>query len=64
MLEPVFDRIVLKLSGEALMGSQDFGIDEPVVAQIALRPSRHVVFWIVWWVIKFHRCFGKKSRAA
>ena len=35
MLEPVFDRIVLKLSGEALMGSQDFGIDEPVVSQIA-----------------------------
>jgi uridylate kinase len=35
VLEPVFDRIVLKLSGEALMGSQTFGIDEPVVAQIA-----------------------------
>ncbi len=35
MLEPVFDRIVLKLSGEALMGSQSFGIDEPVVSQIA-----------------------------
>ena len=32
---PVFERIVLKLSGEALMGSQEFGIDEPVVAQIA-----------------------------
>ncbi len=35
MLEPVFDRILLKLSGEALMGSQDFGIEEPVVSQIA-----------------------------
>ena len=35
MLEPVFDRIVLKLSGEALMGSQSFGIDEPAVVQIA-----------------------------
>jgi len=35
VLEPVFDRIVLKLSGEALMGSQPFGIDEPVVAQVA-----------------------------
>jgi uridylate kinase len=33
--EPVFDRIVLKLSGEALMGSQSFGIDEPLVSQIA-----------------------------
>ena len=35
MPEPVFDRIVLKLSGEALMGSQSFGIDEPLVSQIA-----------------------------
>ena len=35
MPEPIFDRIVLKLSGEALMGSQDFGIDEPVVVQVA-----------------------------
>lgn len=32
---PVFDRVLLKLSGEALMGSQSFGIDEPIVVQIA-----------------------------
>ncbi|MDX1502678.1 MAG: UMP kinase [Thermoanaerobaculia bacterium] len=32
---PVYKRVVLKLSGEALMGRQSFGIDEPVVAQIA-----------------------------
>jgi uridylate kinase len=32
---PLFHRILLKLSGEALMGRQSFGIDEPVVAQIA-----------------------------
>ena len=30
-----FQRVLLKLSGEALMGSQPFGIDEPVVAKIA-----------------------------
>jgi uridylate kinase len=30
-----FRRILLKLSGEALMGRQSFGIDEPVVATIA-----------------------------
>jgi len=30
-----FKRVLLKLSGEALMGSQPFGIDEPVVAKIA-----------------------------
>jgi len=33
--EPVYRRILLKLSGEALMGSQSYGIDEPVVATIA-----------------------------
>lgn len=32
---PVFKRILLKLSGEAFMGSQGFGIDDAAVAQIA-----------------------------
>jgi uridylate kinase len=32
---PVFRRVLLKLSGEALMGSQPFGIDEKVVSTIA-----------------------------
>jgi uridylate kinase len=32
---PVFRRVLLKLSGEALMGSQPFGIDEAVVAAVA-----------------------------
>jgi uridylate kinase len=32
---PVYGRILLKLSGEALMGSQPFGIDEKIVAAIA-----------------------------
>jgi uridylate kinase len=30
-----YKRILLKLSGEALVGSQSFGLDEPVVATIA-----------------------------
>jgi uridylate kinase len=30
-----YRRILLKLSGEALMGEQSFGIDEPVVSKIA-----------------------------
>lgn len=33
--EPAYQRILLKLSGEALMGDQPFGIDERVVATIA-----------------------------
>jgi uridylate kinase len=33
--QPAYRRILLKLSGEALMGSQSFGLDEAVVAQIA-----------------------------
>ena len=33
--EPVYKRVLLKLSGEALMGGQSFGIDEQVVARVA-----------------------------
>ena len=32
---PVFRRILLKLSGEALMGDRPFGIDEPTVHAVA-----------------------------
>ncbi len=34
-LKPAYKRILLKISGEALMGRQTYGIDEPVVAEIA-----------------------------
>jgi uridylate kinase len=33
--QPAYKRVLLKLSGEALMGTQPFGIDERVVATIA-----------------------------
>lgn len=35
MSEPVFHRILVKLSGEALMGAQGFGVDADVAARIA-----------------------------
>jgi uridylate kinase len=35
MPEPVYRRVLLKLSGEALMGEQAFGIDPAVTTQIA-----------------------------
>ncbi len=35
MAEPVFRRILLKLSGEALLGSQGFGVDPEVASRIA-----------------------------
>ena len=35
MSQPAYKRIMLKLSGEVLMGSQSFGIDESVVQEIA-----------------------------
>lgn len=35
MSEPTFHRILLKLSGEALMGSRGFGVDPEIVARIA-----------------------------
>ncbi|MDQ2694158.1 MAG: UMP kinase [Pseudomonadota bacterium] len=34
-LKPVFQRILLKLSGEALMGGGDYGIDPAVIGRIA-----------------------------
>lgn len=34
-MKPVFDRILLKLSGEALMGSQNYGIDTLVAESVA-----------------------------
>jgi uridylate kinase len=39
--EPVFERILLKLSGEALMGSRDYGTDPETVQAIA-RQIKHV----------------------
>jgi uridylate kinase len=33
--EPIFKRILLKLSGEALMGEQDYGIDAPTIDDLA-----------------------------
>lgn len=35
MDKPVYRRILLKLSGEALMGSREYGIDEKVLADIS-----------------------------
>ena len=35
MPAPAYKRILLKLSGEALMGSQSYGIDPAVATQIA-----------------------------
>ncbi|HRJ87087.1 MAG TPA: UMP kinase [Pyrinomonadaceae bacterium] len=34
-MEPVFNRILLKLSGEALMGGQNYGIDTAVAESVA-----------------------------
>src|SRR4051812_34914736 len=34
-MKPVFNRILLKLSGEALMGSQNYGIDTRVAETVA-----------------------------
>jgi len=35
MVKPIFKRVLLKLSGEALTGSKPFGFDPAIVAQIA-----------------------------
>ena len=33
--KPIYRRVLLKLSGEALMGAQDYGLDPAVVERIA-----------------------------
>ena len=40
MSKPVYKRILLKLSGEALLGSEDYGIDPDIIARIAGEISR------------------------
>lgn len=35
-MKPAFKRILLKLSGEALMGEQNYGIDTKVAESVAL----------------------------
>src|ERR1700674_1740845 len=35
MAEPVYRRVVIKLSGEYLAGAESFGIDQPTVDRIA-----------------------------
>ena len=35
MSKPIYKRILLKLSGEALMGDGDFGIDPDFLGQVA-----------------------------
>ena len=36
MAEPVFQRLLLKLSGEALLGDEDYGIDPKIIHRIAV----------------------------
>ena len=33
-LKPIYKRIILKLSGEALAGEQGFGLDEKIIEQV------------------------------
>ena len=41
-MKPVYQRILLKLSGEALMGTQTTGIDPKIVNQIAQEIKAHM----------------------
>ena len=47
MADAVFERILLKLSGEALLGDQEYGIDPETVDRIAQEIQRiklHILF--------------------
>ena len=47
MAEPVYRRVVIKLSGEYLAGSHAFGLDQPTIDRIADDVARTVVTAIV-----------------
>ena len=40
---PAYKRVLLKLSGEALLGDQTYGIDPAVATQVAKDPRIHLV---------------------
>ena len=44
MAKPAYNRVVLKLSGEALAGEQGFGIDQEVIESIALQIKEVIEF--------------------
>ena len=39
---PVYKRVLLKVSGEALLGSQDYGIAPPVIQRLATESAEVV----------------------
>ena len=43
--KPIFRRVLLKLSGEALMGDEGFGIDPKVLDRMAQEIKELVVAW-------------------
>ncbi len=40
MTDPIYKRVIVKLSGEALTGDKAFGIDQPTVERIAADLAR------------------------
>ncbi len=48
--KPVYKRILLKLSGEALQGTEGFGIDASILDRMAQRSKNWLnwVFRLVW----------------
>ena len=56
-----YKRILLKLSGEALTGQENFGIDPKILDQLALEVGQLVgigVRWAWWWVAE--TCFAAR----
>ena len=45
---PKYSRVLLKLSGEALMGDKNFGFDNAMIAQYALAK-----LWLAWGIRPF-----------
>jgi len=49
-VEPLYDRVMLKISGEALMGDQGFGLHPPTVERSRARLRRFMIWaWKSAW---------------
>lgn len=44
MKKPMYKRVMLKISGEALAGDKGFGLEQPTVNSIA-KKLRNVMIW-------------------
>ena len=46
-MKPIYNRVLLKISGEALAGEQHFGINEAMTQKVK-RSNRYMIWGVKW----------------